>query len=251
MSLPTTTSPAPAPQPSEPEFDFLTWLEVNRTLLLIALAVVCAGVVGFMVVRARHQAAELEAAKELLTLMPPAGPGETAPAVDAQKLLQLGQQFAGTPAGQQAKLLAASQLFVDGKFAEAQATFAGFEEKYADSPFLGIALLGVAASLDAQNKSAEAITAYDRVIGSFGNDAPGQQARLAKARLLQGTQPKLALGLIEDVLKNNQATGYSDAAAMARAQLLAKHPELDQPQVMTNATIVTPAANATAVPAAK
>lgn len=224
-------------------FDFVTWFELNRRPIVLAAAMVCAAVVGIMVVRARQQASVRDAAAQLLAALPAGGPGQSAAPLDAQKLLQISQRFAGTPSAAQASLLAGGQLFTDGKFDEARTLFAGLDDAAPDGPYLGIALLGVGASLDAQNKSVEAITAYDRVISLFPNAAPAQQARLAKARLVQSTQPPQALALLDDILRNEFAVGYQQLAGAARARLLSQHPELDVPLVSTNQVRVVPSTN--------
>lgn len=185
------------------------------------------------VVRARERATRAEAAKELLQLIPPTGPGESAKMPDVAKLLALSGQFPGTAAGQQARLLAAGQLFVSGKYAEAQSEFSRFEEQNPNSEFLGVALIGVAASLEAQGKQADAIKAYDRAIVG-GGDGYAVQARLAKARLLEPSSPVVALGLIDEVLKSAAASVVGEQAAMARTRLIQKHPELAAPAA-TNA----------------
>lgn len=221
-------------------FDFATWFELNRRPVLVAVGLVCAAIVGIMVVRARQQASARDASAQLLAALPAGAPGQPPAPLDAQKLLQISQKFSGTPSATQARLLAAGQLFADGKFAEAQGQFSGLEDAAPDNPYLGIALLGVAASLDAQGKTAEATTAYDRVISLFPNDAPAQQARLAKSRLIESSQPPQALALLDDVLRNEFALGYQQIAGAARARLLAGHPELDVPLVSTNQVRVLP-----------
>lgn len=252
MSSPTlpSSTPVPSAPASEAPFDLLTWFELNRNRILIGVGAICAVVIALMVVRARRQAEDRSAAISLFNLVPPTGPGETPAALDPQKLLQLTQQYSGTPSATQARLLAAGQLFTEGKFAEAQAQFAALDESQAEGPFQGIALLGVATSLDAQNKSTEAVAAYDRVISLFPNTGPAQQARIAKARLIQGTQPAQALAALDDVLKNEYAFGYQEIAGAARSRLLAQHPELDLPLVSTNQTRVSIPTNSPAAPAA-
>lgn len=252
MSSPTlpSSTPVPSAPATEAPFDLLTWFELNRNRILIGIGAVCAVAIALMVVRARRQAVDRSAATSFFNLVPPAGPGEKPATLDPQKLLQLAQEYSGTPSATQARLLAAGQLFADGKFTEAQAQFATLDESQAEGPFQGIALLGVATSLDAQNKSTEAVTAYDRVISLFPNTGPALQARIAKARLIQGTQPAQALAALDDVLKNEYAFGYQEIAGAARSRLLAQHPELDLPLVSTNQTRVTIPTNAPAAPAA-
>jgi len=238
MSLPATSSSPTAPAATSLKggapFDFLTWFELNRNRLLIGVGLVCAVVIALMVTRARRQSYTRNAAGALLALTPAEAPGQPTPAPDPQKLLELSRKFPGTPAATQARLMAAGQLFIAGKYSEAQTEFAAVETAQTGDSLLSIALLGVASSLDAQNKGAEAVAAYDRVISLFPSDAASQQARLAKARLVQGSQPTQALGLLDEILRNEYAIGYQELAAAARSKLLSQHPELDVPLVSTN-----------------
>jgi predicted negative regulator of RcsB-dependent stress response len=222
----TTPQPQAAPvQDSGPGFDLLTWLEINSRLVVGVVLAVSLVLAGLAVVRSRERATRAEAAKELLQLIPPTGPGEAPKVPDVAKLLALGGQFPGTAAGQQARLIAAGQLFVSGKYAEAQTEFSTFEEQNPNSEFLGVALIGVAATLEAQGKDAEAVKAYDRAILG-GGDGFAVQARLAKARLLESSSPVVALGLIDEVLKSTAASVVGEQAATARTRLIQKHPEL-------------------------
>jgi hypothetical protein len=222
----TTAQPQGEPvQDSGPGFDLLTWLEINLRMVVGLVLAVSLVLAVLAVVRSRERATRAEAARELLQLIPPTGPGEAPKVPDVAKLLALSGQFPGTAAGQQARLLAAGQLFVSGKYAEAQAEFSRFEEQNATSDLLGVALIGVAAALEAQGKDAEAVKAYDRAILG-GGDGFAVQARLAKARLLESTSPAAALGLIDEVLKSAAASVVGEQAASARTRLVQKHPEL-------------------------
>ncbi len=225
----TTALPPGAPAPdSGPGFDLLTWFEMNRRLVVGVVLGVSLVLAALAIVRAQQRATRAEAAKELLQLIPPTGPGEAPKSPDVAKLLALSSQFPGTAAGQQSRLLAAGQLFVSGKYAEAQTEFSRFEEQNPNSEFLGVALVGVAAALEAQGKESEAVKAYDRAILS-GGDGFAIQARLAKARLLESGSPAVALGLIDEVLKSAAASVVGEQAAAARTRLIQKHPELSAP----------------------
>ena len=222
----TTAQPQATPAPdSGPGFDLLTWLEINRRLVVGVVLAVSLVLAVLAVIRSQQRATRAAAAKELLQLMPPVGPGETPKSPDVAKLLALSSQYPGTAAGQQARLLAAGQLFVSGKYAESQAEFSRFEEQNPNSEFIGVALIGIAAALEAQGKDAEAVKAYDRAILG-GGDGFAVQARLAKARLLESTSPAAALGLIDEVLKSAAASVMGEQAAATRTRLVQKHPEL-------------------------
>lgn len=230
----TTAQPQETSAPdSGPGFDLLTWLEINRRLVVGLVLAVSLILAVLAVVRSQQRATRAAAAKELLQLMPPVGPGETPKVPDVSKLLALGGQFPGTAAAQQAQLLAAGQLFVSGKYAESQSEFSRFEESNPNSPFVGVALIGVAAALEAQGKDADAVKAYDRAILGAG-DGFAVRARLAKARLLESTSPAVALGLIDEVLKSAAASVVGEQAAAARTRLVQLHPELAV-QASTNA----------------
>ncbi|MBM3901236.1 MAG: tetratricopeptide repeat protein [Verrucomicrobia bacterium] len=236
----TTAQPQGTPAPdSGPGFDLLTWLEINRRLVVGVVLVVSVVLAVLAVVRSQQRATRAAAAKELLQIIPPVGPGEAQKAPDVAKLLALSGQFPATAAGQQARLLAAGQLFVSGKYAEAQSEFSRFEEQNPNSEFVGVALIGIAAALEAQGKDADAVKAYDRAILG-GGDGFAVQARLAKARLLESTSPAVALGLIDEGLKNAAASVVGEQAATARTRLVQKHPELAT-SASTNAPSLAPA----------
>jgi cbb3-type cytochrome oxidase subunit 3 len=68
-------------EPQGPEFDFLTWFEVNKKLLSLLLTIVIVAVVASMFLRYRKDAAEAEANKALIAVS-----GGTAPATSAAYL---------------------------------------------------------------------------------------------------------------------------------------------------------------------
>jgi predicted negative regulator of RcsB-dependent stress response len=240
-STTTPATPGPAvPHAAEPEFDLLTWLEINRKPLLIALSALAVGAVVLMVVRHQKRDAEVGADTALLALVPPKAPGDAATPPKAEDLLKLAETHSGTRAAERARLLAAGRLYADGKPAEARAQFEQFERDYPESVFAGTAALGVATALDAENKTNEALAAYQRVIGSFSTEPVAAQARLAKARLHESAgQFPQALAIYDELGRTASGSGMTmQLAAMARAQLLQAHPELDKPAVMTNAVNV-------------
>jgi len=249
MSSPTTHPPSAPTPDSGPGFDFAIWFELNRRSILVVVGIVCAAIAGLAVVRAQQRSRKAEATRELLLLTPPTGPGEAPAVADAAKLLELARKFSGTPAGAQAQLLGAGQLFAAGNYAEAQAAFSAFEQNYSESHYGGVALIGIAASLEAQGKTAEALSAYDRAIVAGGSEGFSAQARLAKARLLLTSQPAQALALFDEVLKGSAAATYGEQAAQNRAQILQQHPELIPAATTTNSVVVKPTGATNLLPA--
>ena len=237
----TTVTPSPAaPEPSAPEFDFLTWFEVNKKILVAALAALVLAVITVMIVRWNRDHAEADASQALLVASTPATPEA---ALSSQALLQVAEAHRGTHAAERARLLAAGQLFSEGKYAEAQTQFERFNADFPENPLAATATLGIASALDAQGKTADAIAAYQRVIGSFAGDPAAVQAKFAKAGLHEANhQSAEALAIYDDLLR----TAGSQQVLLARGRLLQLHPELDKPA--TNAPVV-PATPKAATPA--
>lgn len=239
MSSPSVSQSPIAPENPGPEFDFLTWFEVNKKVIVTVVAAIVAAVIAGMIVNWRRGQNEADAGQALHA----ATAGGT---LNSQALLQVAATHSGTHAAERARVMAAGQLFAEGKYAEAQAQFEKFAADFADSPLQPAAALGIASSLDAQGKSAEAIAAYQRVITGFSTDAVAGQARLAKARLHEiANQPAQALALYDEGLKDPTALGR-ERFVLARARLLQQHPELEKPA--TPAPVAAPAA---ATPPAK
>ncbi len=236
MSLPSPTATPEMPETQGPEFDFLTWFEVNKKRLSILLVVVVVAVVSGIFIRDRRDAAEAEANRALLTIANSTNVTSTA-------YVEVARSHPGTRAAERAKLLGAGQLYTEGKYAEARALFEGVASEFPNSPTVGTALLGVAGSLSAEGKNQDAITAYQRVITAFGGDAVGQRARLSKARLHElAGQFDQALALYEEVAKDPSGGFAMQSAFQAKSKLLQKHPELDK-SAATNA-VKAPAAPA-------
>lgn len=248
MSLPTSpTTPSatsgPLPEQDGPQVDLLTWLELNLKALLAGVAVVCVVVVGLMVARHNREQAEVAANTALLQLVPPTQGADAATAPKAADLLKLSEDNAGRSAAGRARFLAAGRLYAEGKYAEARTQFEQIERDAPEGLLAGTAALGVAASWDAENKTTDALAAYQRVITSFRDEPAAAHAKLAKARLHEGAgQLKEALALYDELGKSQTSMLALQSAMMARAQLLAAHPELDQPVMATNAVnILAPA----------
>ena len=226
------TSPTAAPEMPEtqgPEFDFLTWFEVNKKLLSILLGVVVVAVVAGMFIRDRRAAAELAANQAVISL-------SSATNTTSAAYLEVARTHKGTRAAERATLLAAGQRYSEGKYAEARGLFESVASEFPNSPTVATALLGVAGSLAAEGKSQDAITAYQRVITAFPGDAVSLRARLSKAHLLEAAnQFDQALALYEEVTKDPTAGIAMQSAYQSRAKLLQKHPELDKSASATNA----------------
>lgn len=230
----------PKPEEQQPSADLtlsvLTWLEENKKTLAIGFAVVSAAAVTLIVQKNIKASAEAEANQALLATLGTAAKGGGPSAADLSKLAS---QHSGTAAAERSEFLAATKLFEDGKYAEAQKAFEAFNQAHADSLLGAAATYGEASALDAQNKTAEAIAAYGRFISAFGSDPLAAQARLSKALIHESLkQYSEAVALYDAAAKDVTSMAAQEASAR-RAALLQAHPELTP--ATTNAPAAKPA----------
>ena len=214
------------------------WFEANRKPALggVAIVILVGLIIGFLAWK--HGETDQRAGEELSTItasqlgviMPRPNP--------AQDLLAISSKYPNTPAGAQSLLLAGTDYFTTGKYSEAQAVFERFVREYRDSEFTGDALLGIAASLEGQGKTDQAIAAYKNLIERHGSDVAVPQAKFALANLYDAqNKPELARDLYEE-LERNPYSSIANDAAMRLEELTSKHPNLGaaMPVPATNTT---------------
>lgn len=229
----------PNPEGQQPAPDLtlslLTWLEENKKALGIGFAVVSALVVTLIVQKNLRASAESEANQALLAVLAPGAKGAGGSAAD---LSRIASQHSGTAAGERSEFLAATKLFEEGKYAEAQKAFEAFNLAHPDSPLGGPATYGVAGALDAQDKTAEALAAYARFLSGFATDSLAGPARLAKALVHESLkQHREALALYDEAARDATSAAGQEASSR-KASLLQAHPELAP--ATTNAPAVKP-----------
>ena len=230
----------PQPEEQQPSADLtlsvLTWLEENKKTLAIGFVAVSLAAVTLIIQKNVHASAEAEANQALFATLSAAGKNGGPSAAD---LFKVASQHSGTAAAERSEFLAATKLFEDGKYAEAQKAFEAFNQAHADSLLGGASTYGVASALDAQNKTTEAIAAYGRFISGFAADPLVAQARLSKALIHESQkQYSEALALYDEVSKDATSMAAQEASAHKSA-LLQAHPELTS--VATNAPVAKPA----------
>lgn len=205
-------------------YDLLAWAQAHSKQVIaggVGLLVVI--VAGYVVAWERHQQA-LSSNHALFAAAQPASPDEK-PSVSA--LLQVADQYPGTSVAERALLLAAGRAYEEGNYAEAEKHFRAHREQFPDSLFAPIAALGVASSLDAQDKVDEAVTAYEQTIATWSHDPVADRARLALATLYEDQdQPADALRVYDQMTDSMTFSEASFQATTRRQQLLAQHPEL-------------------------
>ncbi len=200
------------------EFHLFNWLDKNRKLLIQAAAVlaVAALVVSFYLWKKGQK--EVAAGEAL---------SDISGANAAADYLKLAEEYPNTAAAPHAVLLAAGDLFDNGKYPEAQAQYERLTRDYPDSTLRVAATLGVAACLDAQGKIADAITRYNDFVKRYPSDGATSQARAALGRLYEAQgKPEQALQIYQELARAEANTSFGMEAAMRSQAVLAQHPEL-------------------------
>jgi predicted negative regulator of RcsB-dependent stress response len=222
----------------------LTWFELNKKHLAIGLGVVIVLTAIIIVYRNHKIDVEESASKSLISLTALSAPG-TEPS--AEQLRQKVTELAGTKAGERAMFLLGAKLFEDAKYPDAQAAFEQQLSAYPDAVLAGEAALGIASALDAQNKTAEALTAYQRFVAAYASNGLVDQAKMAEARLQESMgRLKEAFSLYGEI-SNSKSSTTAQEARVRRSEIMIEHPELaPAPQIMTNSVkVVAPPAGMT------
>jgi predicted negative regulator of RcsB-dependent stress response len=227
-------------------YDLLAWLEANKKGVIAGL--IAAIVIGFGVYIYSYNAdqKELAASDALLKLRTSVGGVDVTNPPAPAEYLRVAEAYPGTSAAERAVLLAASALFTQGKYADAQTEFTKFLRDRPQSPFAASAAYGVAASEEAQGKADEALTGYQNLSVRYPNSSVLEDAKLATARLYEAKkQPEQALRVYDELLKSPGMGSASSEAMMRKEDLLARHPELAKTNAPPAApTVVVPATNA-------
>lgn len=220
-------------------YNLLDWVEAHRKQLLIgliAVVVVGVGIAIYFVHRGQVQEDANNALSKLLVRTLP-----TAPEPTPEAFMKVVNDYPNTDAGKRALLLAASELFTEGKYDEARSQFQRFLQEYADSPFAGQAALGIAGSMEAQGKTEDAINAYRNAADRYQSPNVEPQAKMALARLYE-SQGKLSetRDQLEQIVQKYGPPVGSDARNQLE-QLLMAHPELMPTNAPTSPSQIPPA----------
>ncbi|HXG49503.1 MAG TPA: tetratricopeptide repeat protein [Methylomirabilota bacterium] len=204
----------------------LAWIEVNKKKLgIIAIASVAVILAIVVIVNYRNQA-ETRASEALSEIKLPLGASAEVPAGLVESLLAVARDHQGTKAAARALLLAGGYLYAEKKYAEAHQQFTRVIQDYSESEWIPQAMLGSAASLEAQGKTAEAVAEYDKLRKRFSNHAVTDEAKMALARLYEADKPEEAYKLYDELAKANPTSGLGAEAGLRKEELKDKRPEL-------------------------
>jgi predicted negative regulator of RcsB-dependent stress response len=198
------------------------WFEANRIRIIWGggVIVVAAGLISFY--SWQRDQKEIVAGKALTQVMRSIPRNATA-SQQADLYLKIITDYQGTSAGQRALLQGAAMLFEAGRYADAQTQFQKFLDIHPDSFFAAQAALGVATSLDAQDKTDAAAGVYQRIINSYSDAVAVDSARFALAQINE-RQGKLAeaVNLYEAIVRYNPNGSLGSEAGLRLMELKMK-----------------------------
>ena len=228
-------------------YNLLGWLETNKKRVAIGAGVVAVAalVVGIFAWQSGERVIKAEEA--LASVRMPYSPLELPAAGTADALAKIAADYSGTPAAGKALLRAATVYFGDGNYAKAREQFDAYLREYGATAQVKDAVFGLAVCLDAENKSAEAITKYNDFIAnpSYAADPVADMARFNLVRLYeQSNQPQLALEVLTKMagtpMPNQPPNPVAQEAQAKIRAIYTKNPAL-MPAPVTAAPTVRPA----------
>jgi tetratricopeptide (TPR) repeat protein len=136
----------------------------------------------------------------------PVGSGQSASVLSPSPsaYLDIAKNYPNTSAAEYASLLGAEQLFLDGNYAESERAFSQHIIDYPDSALIAQAKMGVAACLEAEGKSSEALQKYQAIISAYASELNvSEPAKLTMARLYeQENRPDQALSFYGELARS-------------------------------------------------
>ncbi len=245
-------------QPDVSETDSLlklwAWILANQKRLLMAAAGIAIIALILFLISNYQESKEITASEALSNVQPPRLKDAPPPGEMAKAYLKIIQDYPGSRAAVQATLRAATALFEDGKYAEAQAQFENFLRLDPGSSFAAQAAYGVAVCLDAAGKTTEAAAKYDEVAKLYSKDGISEEAKLglASVYIAQG-KPEMAYKQLEEILQGVQGSRGSavgQEAFMKQQELVQQFPYLRsntpaiKPVTTTAPAVINTASNA-------
>lgn len=214
-------------------YDLLGWLETNKKRVAIGAGTVAVVALAVGIFAWQRGERVIKAEQALASVRMPYSPLELPAAGTADSLAKIAADYPGTPAAAKALLRAATVYFGDGNYAKAREQFDAYLREFGATAQVKDAVFGLAVCLDAENKSAEAITKYKEFIAnpSYAADAVADMARFNLVRLYeQSNQPQLALDILTKMVgtpaPNQPPSPVSQEAQAKIRAIYTKNPAL-------------------------
>jgi predicted negative regulator of RcsB-dependent stress response len=210
-------------------YALVAWANKNRKQLTwtvgLVLAVVAAAGFYFM-----HKNSREASANEAFFALKQPVPGQDTPtAAMADQFAQVANDYPETSGGARAMLVAGGIYFEAGEFEKSRVIFQRLLSEHPDFPLANTAAVGIAASLEAEGKTAEATARYEEIVRRGTPDSTAPQARSALARLYtEQNHPDRALEMYKQMLETRSGDSWTMEAQVQVRELLEKYPQLRQ-----------------------
>jgi tetratricopeptide (TPR) repeat protein len=207
----------------------VAWADARRKQLMwTAAAVAAVGLlVGLYFMHKNSHEAAGNAAFFALKLPVPGKDALTA--ADAAPFAQVADDYSDTTGGARAMLMAGRIYFEAGDFEKARAMFQRMLAEHSDYPLANEAAIGVALSLEAEGKLAEATARMEDIVRRGPQDSTWTQAQSALGRLYtEQNHPDRALEAYKQLLSANDNDSWTMEARPQISDLLDKYPALRQ-----------------------
>jgi predicted negative regulator of RcsB-dependent stress response len=217
-------------------FKLWPWLEANKTKLIGGAVIVLMAAGIYSLVSWQREQKEITAGQAFSQLVLSTSANLNV-SQRADAFAQLAVKYSGTEAGARAQLQSAATLFESGNYADAQAQFQKFLDAKSTGPLAATASLGLAASLEAQDKLDLATAAYQKVAANFAGSTADLTAEFSLGRLAE-QQGKLAEAetYYENASRAGRAGGSLAEEAYGRAyEIKAKLAATQKNSAATNA----------------
>jgi TolA-binding protein len=205
---------------------FLAWLETNKKQVIligggaVALAILVAAIFYY------QSQKETRASEALSNVRKPFSAAAQPSAEVTQAYLKVAHDYEGTKAAGRALVEAATQMYLEGKYSDSEASFKRFLNEYPESPFQPQGMLGLASALDAQGKNTEAIDQYEKIRKRYPSDSVADETKLALARLYEKEKPADSYRLYNELVATGSQSGVGSEAGIRMADLMEKYPDL-------------------------
>jgi predicted negative regulator of RcsB-dependent stress response len=206
--------------PAEIIFKFWPWFEANRKRLIIAGVIVAVAACVWFFISTQQQQKAMEAGKAY-TQFQLNMPSTSSAQQVADGFAKIASQYAGTLAGERARLQVGATLFSGNQYADAQAQFASFLAAEKGSTLAVQAQYGIGACLEAQGKLDAALPEYRKVVTGFPDSTEATAAKFSQGRVLE-LQGKLteAVNFYQETVRSSQAGSSLASEASQRIALL-------------------------------
>jgi predicted negative regulator of RcsB-dependent stress response len=224
-------------------YALVAWADKNRKQLMwtVGAVLIAAASVGFYIM---HKDGREEKANEAFFALKQPVPGlDTPTAAMADQFAQVADDYSETSGGARAMMEAGQIYFEAGEFEKSRTMFQRLLAEHPDFPLASAATVGVAASLEAEGKLAEATARYEEIVHGGTQDSTWPQARSALARLYtEQNHPDRALDVYKEMLEARSGDSWTMEAQVQVRELLDKYPQLRQQLAPPSAPAIPPAA---------